>query len=182
MEKYYLNKDEAVLLVIDIQERMLPVIDKADKVGQKNEVLIEAAKLLGVPIVVTEHNADGLGHTVDQLSSKMTEAKVFHKTTFSACNKEFLSYLNEMKRNKIIVTGTETHVCVFQTVRSLLNNGFFVFLVADAVGSRTEMNLANAVSQMKDMGAVITNTETAVFDLLKESGTPEFKALLKLIK
>jgi nicotinamidase-related amidase len=182
MEKYYLNKDEAVLLVIDIQERMLPVIDKADKVGQKNEVLIEAAKLLGVPIVVTEHNADGLGHTVDQLSSKMTEAKVFHKTTFSACNKEFLAYLNETKRNKIIVTGTETHVCVFQTVRSLLDNGFSVFLVADAVGSRTEMNLANAVSQMKDMGAVITNTETAVFDLLKESGTPEFKALLKLIK
>lgn len=182
MEKYYLNKDEAVLLIIDIQERMLPVIDKVDKVLQKNEVLIEAAKLLGVPIIVTEHNAEGLGHTVDLLSHKMTEAKVFHKTTFSACNKEFITYLKEIKRNKIIVTGTETHVCVFQTVRSLLDNGFSVFLVADAVGSRTEKNLANAVSQMKDMGAVVTNTETSVFDLLKESGTPEFKALLKLIK
>lgn len=182
MEKYYLNKDEAVLLIIDIQDRMLPVIDKADKVSQKNEVLIEAAKLLNVPIIFTEHNVEGLGHTVDKLSQKAPEAKIFHKTTFSACNKEFLAYLKEMKRKKIIVTGTETHVCVYQTVRSLLDNGFSVFLVADAVGSRVEMTLVNAVSQMKDMGAVITNTETAVFDLLKESGTPEFKALLKLIK
>ncbi len=179
MEKYYLNKDEAVLLIIDIQDRMLPVIDKADKVSQKNEVLIEAAKLLGVPIIFTEHNAEGLGHTVDQLSQKATEAKVFHKTTFSACNKEFLAYLDATNRNKIIVTGTESHVCVFQTVRSLLDKGFYVFLVEDAVGSRAEMNLNNAISQMKDMGAVITNTETAVFDLLKESNTPEFKTLLK---
>ena len=182
MEKYYLNKEEAVLLIIDIQERMLPAIDKVDKVLQRNEVLVEAAKLLGVPIIVTEHNAEGLGHTVNQLSSKMTEAKVFNKNTFSACNKEFLDNLNNLKRKKIIVTGTETHVCVYQTVRSLLDNGFSVFLVEDAVGSRAEMTLINAIKQMKEMGAVITNTETAVFDLLKESGTPEFKALLKLIK
>lgn len=182
MNKYYLNKEEAVLLIIDIQERMLPVINKADNVAQRNEVLIEAAKLLGLPIIVTEHNAEGLGHTVDQLIQKMPEAKVFHKNTFSACNKEFLNNLNNLKRNKIIVTGTETHVCVYQTVRSLLDNGFSVFLVEDAVGSRAEMTLNNAISQMRDMGAVITNTETAVFDLLKESGTPEFKALLKLIK
>lgn len=182
MDKYYLNKDEAVLLIIDIQERMLPVINKADDIAQRNEVLIEAARLLGVPIIFTEHNAEGLGHTVDQLSQKVTEAKVFHKTTFSAFTSEFQDYLQKLNRSKIIVTGTESHVCVFQTSRSLLDNGFNVFLVEDAIGSRAEMTLNNAVSQLREMGAVITNTETAIFDLLKESNTPEFKALLKLIK
>ncbi len=182
MEKYFLNKDEAVLLIIDIQDRMLPVINNASSVMQRNEVLIEAAKLLGLPIIVTEHNPEGLGHTVDQLIQKMQDVKIFHKTTFSACTSEFIDYLKKLNRNKIIVTGTESHVCVFQTSRSLLDNGFSVFLVEDAVGSRAEMTLNNAISQLRDMGAVITNTETAVFDLLKESGTPEFKALLKLIK
>lgn len=182
MEKNYLNKEEAVLLIIDIQERMLPVINNANQVVQRNEVLIEAAKLLGVPIIFTEHNSKGLGHTIDQLTRRIPDAKVFHKTTFSACNEEFLTYLNEIQRKKIIVTGTESHVCVFQTSRSLLDNGFSVFLVKDAVGSRAEATLNNAVSQLRDMGAIITNTETAVFDLLEESNTPEFKTLLKLIK
>ena len=87
-----------------------------------------------------------------------------------------------MDKKKVVITGMETHVCVFQTVRDLISDGYQVFLVKDALASRTKSNFLNGLDLMKSMGAVITNTETAVFDLLKASGTPEFKLMSKMIK
>jgi nicotinamidase-related amidase len=182
MEKYYLNKEEAVLLIIDIQEKLMPAIKNSEMIIDRNKILAETAKTMNMPILVTEQYPKGLGSTVSELEEGLDGAVKYEKATFTGCSKELLEYLQETNRKKIIVTGTETHVCVYQTVRDLLNEGYFVFLVEDAVGSRTKENYDNSISLMRDMGAVISNTETIVFDLLKKSGTVEFKALMKLIK
>lgn len=183
MDKFYINRDEALLLVIDIQEKLLPVISNKEVITEKNNILISAANKLNIPIVYTEHYAKGIGPTVEDLKQNLTNAVKFDKVAFSACLEDgFLELIQETKRKKIIVTGTETHVCVFQTIRDLLNNGYQVFVPIDAVGSRQDIIKDNALSLLRDMGAVITNTELLVFDLVKISGTPEFREMLKLIK
>nr|WP_312578630.1 hydrolase [Sedimentibacter sp.] len=182
MEKYYLDKEDAILLVIDIQEKLMPAINNGDDIIGKTGVLIETAKTMDIPIIVTEQYPKGLGSTVRELDEKLENAQKYSKMAFTSCSKELLNYIKGTKRKKIIITGAEAHVCVFQTARDLLKEGYFVFLVKDGVGSRTKENYDNAISLMSEMGALITNTETIVFDLLKESGTPEFKTLMKLIK
>lgn len=182
MEKYSLDRNEAILLIIDIQEKLMPAINKSEKIINNNVILIEAAKNMDIPILVTEQYPKGLGKTVEELDKKLENAVKFNKIVFSSCSKEVLDHMYSSKRKKVIITGAETHVCVFQTVRDLLKQGFYVFVAEDAVGSRTKENYDNSIALMREMGAVITNTETIVFDLLKESGTPEFKTMMKLIK
>lgn len=182
MKKYFLDKSEAVLLIIDIQERLAPVINKADEVIKNTNVLIAMAKEMEIPILVTEQYPKGLGCTVKEISDNLEDGSKFEKNTFTGCTIEVASALKETGRKKVIITGMETHVCVFQTVRDLLTSGYQVFVVADGVSSRTVENFKNGLDLMKEMGAVISNTETILFDLLKESGTPEFRTLSKLIK
>ena len=140
------------------------------------------AKSMDIPIIITEQYPKGLGETVSKLDVNIEEIEKFEKNTFSGCIEEVIGYLKSKGRKKIIITGMETHVCVFQSVRDLIKEGYYVFVAADAVCSRTEENYKNGLDMMKDMGAVISNTETILFDMLKESGTPQFKALSKLIK
>src|SRR5690606_37736710 len=109
-------------------------------------------------------------------------APVFEKITFSGLTPEVAQALEQTNRKKIIVTGIETHVCVYQTVRDLLKEGYQVFVAEDGVCSRSKANWRNGLSLMAAMGAVITNTETVFFDLMKQAGTPLFKELSKLIK
>lgn len=182
MEKYYLNKEEAVLVIIDIQEKLVPVMSQAEKVIKNTNVLISMAKSMEMPIIVTEQYSKGLGNTVPQIDENLEDAMKFEKNTFSGCIGEVMDCLKKTGRKKVIITGMETHVCVFQSVRDLLKQGYYVFVAADAVSSRTEENYSNGLSMMQNMGAVISNTETILFDMLKESGTPQFKALSKLIK
>ena len=183
MQKYYINREDALLLVIDIQEKLLPVISNGESVIQKNNILISTANLLNIPVVYTEHYAKGMGPTAEELKQNLSNAVKFDKIAFSACLEDgFLKYINETNRKKIIVTGTEAHVCVFQTIRDLLNRGYTVFVPIDAVGSRQDEIKNNALLLLKDMGAIISNTELIAFDLVKISGTPEFKEVLKLIK
>ena len=183
MDKFYIDRNEALLLVIDIQEKLLPVISNNEVITDKNNILIAAANKLNIPVVYTEHYAKGIGPTVEQLKQNLSNAVKFDKVAFSACLEDgFLELISKTKRKKIIVTGTEAHVCVFQTIRDLLNNGYDVFVPIDAVGSREDVIKDNALSLLRDMGAVITNTELIVFDLVKISGTPEFKEILKLVK
>ena len=183
MEKFNLKREDALLLVIDIQEKLLPVIHNKEEVVNNNNILISTAKKLNLPIIYTEHYAKGIGPTVDKLKENLDTARKFDKVAFSACIEEgFLDLIKETNRKQIIVTGTETHVCVFQTIRDLLNNGYRVFVPIDAVGSRLEEIKNNALELLRDMGAVITNTELIAFDLVKISGSPEFKEILKLVK
>jgi len=182
MEKYYLNREEAILLIIDIQEKLIPAINKSEKIISNNKILVATSKNMGIPVVVTEQYPKGLGKTVEELDKDLEDAVKFSKMVFSSCSSEVLDHLQNSKRKKVIITGAEAHVCVFQTVRDLLKLGYHVFVAEDSVGSRTKENCDNAIALMREMGAVITNTESIVFDLLKEAGTPEFKTLSKLIK
>lgn len=182
MNKFELIGDETVLIVIDVQEKLVSAMKYGKQVIQNTNTIISLAKKLEIPIIVTEQYPKGLGKTVSDVSNNIEEAFTFEKTTFSGCTSEVISALAGLGRKKIIITGTETHVCVFQTVRDLLTQGYQVFLVRDAVCSRFKDNYLNGLSLISSMGAVVTNTETVFFDLLKQSGTPLFKELSKLIK
>ncbi|MBC9784246.1 isochorismatase family protein [Heliobacterium chlorum] len=182
MDKYYLDAKSTVLMIIDIQERLYAVMERGNEVVRKTGVLIAAAKRLGVPIIYVEMYPKGLGRMVTALADNLKDAHHFEKITFSGCTGEVMSCLVQMKRRKIIVAGMETHVCVFQTVRDLLRDKYRVFVVSDAVCSRDDDNRRNGLELMASMGAVVTNTETVFFDLLKRAGTELFKELSPLIK
>ena len=182
MNKYTLVREESVLLVIDIQEKLIPAMKYGEQVIRNTNTLISIAKKLGIPIIVTEQYTKGLGKTVPELSSNLAGELTFEKVAFSGCTHEVKASLEGLGRKKIIIAGMETHVCVFQTVRDLLSSGYEVFVVGDAVCSRTKENYLNGLSLMSSMGAIITNTESVFFDLIKEAGTPLFRELSKLIK
>jgi len=182
LNKYVLTLEEVILLVIDIQDRLIPAMKYGEQVIQNTNTIISVAKKLGVPIIVTEQYPKGLGKTVSDVTNNFKGSLTFEKTTFSGCTSEVTSALKGLGRKKIIITGMETHVCVFQTVRDLLAKGYQVFVVGDAVCSRTKENYLNGLSLISSMGAVVTNTETIFFDLMKQAGTPMFRELSKLIK
>ncbi len=182
MNKFTLTPNDTSLLVIDFQEKLVPAMHRTEDTVKNAGILMEIAKALEIPIIVTEQYPKGIGHTVAPLSGLFGELSPIEKMTFSACTKEVEDQLSKEPRQKILISGIEAHVCVFQTVRALLQKDYQVYVVSDAVSSRTEANYQNGLSQMREMGAVITNTETVLFDLLKESTHPKFKELSKLIR
>jgi len=169
-------------MIIDIQEKLTPAMKNGQNVINNTGILVSVANSLDIPIIVTEQYPKGLGNTVEAISEKLDGVPVYAKMKFTACTDQVNNALNKISRKKIIVTGMETHVCVFQTVRDLLSMGYDVFVAADCVCSRAEDNNKNGLSLMSEMGAVVTNTETIFFDLMKEAGTPLYKELSKLIK
>jgi nicotinamidase-related amidase len=182
LNKYTLNQEDSVLFIIDIQEKLIPAMTKAELVIKNAYTLIATAQKLGIPIIATEQYPNGLGKTVPNLSKYLDPLSIFEKVNFSGCIAGVTSILKSLGKKKVIITGMETHVCVYQTVRDLLANDYDVFIASDAVCSRTEANYLNGLTMMSSMGATITNTETIFFDLLKRAGTPVFKELSRLIK
>ena len=182
MNKFALLKEESLLLIIDIQERLVPAMKYGKQVIKNTNILISATEEMNIPIIVTEQYPKGLGQTVPEINNHLGDSLKFEKTLFTACTDEVIEALENAGKKKIIITGMETHVCVFQTTRDLISRGYEVFVVSDGVASRYKENYKNGLDLIKDMGAVITNTETILFDLLKKAGTPEFKVLSKLIK
>lgn len=177
-----LFRDNALLMIIDIQTRLVPVMSHGQKAIDGTQVLIKTSEALGMPVVVTEQYTKGLGNTVEMLMPSHSDYAVFEKNTFSGCTPEVLDFLMNAGRKQIVLVGMETHVCVYQTARALIKNGYAVFVPMDAVCSRTKENYMNGLELMRSSGAVITNVETVFFDLLKEAGTEEFRQLRKLIK
>lgn len=183
LENYFLDREDTVLLIIDVQERLVPAIWEKDRVLKNCGHLIELAKMIKVPVLVTEQYPKGLGKTVYELQSALPEYKPIEKTAFNCCGElAFLAQLGSTNRKKIVVTGMETHVCVLQTVTSLLNEGFTPHVVKDAVSSRTEANWNTGLEFLRDAGAVVSCTETVLFQLLKVAGTEEFKKISQRIK
>ena len=181
--RFFLGKDDSVLVLVDIQERLAAVMREKEKVVRNALHLIEAAKLLNIPIVVTEQYPKGLGPTVNEIREALPSSVPVEKLTFSCCGEPaFLEALSSSGRNKIILCGMETHVCVLQTCIGSLREGYTVHVVRDAVCSRTKENFAVAIDFMRDAGAVITGTETVLFQLLEKAGTEEFKAISRRIK
>jgi nicotinamidase-related amidase len=183
-EKFFLNKDNAVLVVIDVQEKLCKAMDERvlERLTKHIGILQEAAKELGLPMIVTEQYVKGLGETVAELKAQAT-APAIEKMTFSCCGETpFPDKLKASGRTQVIVTGMETHVCVLQTVLELLDAGYTVHLVRDAVMSRRKENWFVGLEAARDAGAVITSTEAVLFQLLQVAGTEEFKRLSKLVR
>jgi nicotinamidase-related amidase len=174
---------KATLAVIDIQERLLPAIFEGARVVQNTVRLIKGARALGIPVLVTEQYKKGLGATTPAVAAEIEGLTHLEKVAFSACGAAgFNEALKAKKVADVILCGIEAHVCVSQTCLDLLDNGFRVFVVADAISSRTAENARIGIERMRDAGAVIVSAEMVLFELLKAAGTDEFKQILTLVK
>ena len=184
-ERFFLAAEESLLVVIDVQERLCKAMDE-QVLGQltaNTAILLEAAHELQLPVAVTEQYVKGLGPTVDVLAEKMGTAPRYEKMAFSCCGcSEFVEQLRNSGRRQIVITGMETHVCVLQTVLELLDAGYQVQVVRDAVMSRSKHTWNTALEEMRQAGAVITCTESVLFQWLRVAGTEPFKKLSKLVK
>lgn len=182
---FFLDCDKAVLVVIDVQEKLCVAMDEnvLKKLVKNIGILLESAAELNVPVLLTEQYVKGLGATLPELRDKAVSAPCFEKMSFSCCgSSEFVEALKATGRTQVIITGMETHVCVLQTVIELRQAGLDVHIVKDAVMSRNKQNWQTAIQGMTLAGAVPTSTESAMFQLLKVAGTDEFKKLSKLVR
>jgi nicotinamidase-related amidase len=183
MDKFLLNRDEAVLVIVDIQEKLAVVMGEREKVIRNTLHLIDAARLLRIPILVTEQYPKGLGPTVAEIREALPCYEPVEKLAFSCCGEPgFMKALEATGKRKIILCGMETHVCVLQTCIGSLREGYTVHTVRDAICSRSQENFITGIGFMRDAGAVITGTETVLFQLLERAGTEEFKIISRRIK
>ena len=182
-----LQRDRSTLVVIDMQERLMPAIAEGDAVTRAAGILIEASRQLDVPVVVTEQYPKGLGPTVDAIASLLpNDAAVVEKMTFSAArNLDFVSHVEGFKaggRDHVVVCGVESHVCVMQTAADLDAQGYTVHIVVDACGSRAPASKDAALARFGALGISRVTTEMALFEWLEAAGTAEFKAVSRLVK
>ena len=178
-----LKPESTALLIIDIQERILPVISNHERVVEYTLKLIKGFRALGLPIYYTEQYPKGLGPTARLIMDELGDLKPFDKMSFSCSGAGEL--FNEFKRknlSQIVVCGVESHVCVQQTVLDLIENGLQVNLAADAVSSRKEIDYLTALDRMRHHGVEVTTTEAILFELLNVCGTPQFKEVSKIVK
>jgi nicotinamidase-related amidase len=173
-----LERDRAALVVIDVQEAFRKAVDSFDDVAAGTATLIEGARTLGLPIVVTEQYPKGLGSTVPEVAAHLEGISPLEKVVFSACRADGFDLDG---RDQALVCGIETHVCVNQTVHDLLDRGVEVHVAADAVSSRTAANRELGLHKMEESGAILSSVETALFELVGRAGTDEFKAVQKLV-
>ncbi len=180
-----LEVKRCALVVVDIQEKLLPPIFNREQLVRNSQLLLRLAGILNMPVIATTQYVRGLGPIVPEIASLLPPGDHIDKMEFSCFgNERFCSVTKGLgaERNTLIVCGMETHICVMQTVLAALNNGYLVHVPADAVGSRTEMNWKIGLDRMRDAGAVISSTEMAMYELLRASGTPAFKQMLPYIK
>uniref|UniRef100_A0A7V6CD77 Hydrolase n=1 Tax=Thermodesulfobacterium geofontis TaxID=1295609 RepID=A0A7V6CD77_9BACT len=186
IEKYLINTDKTLLIIIDIQEKLIKAMDKdvAKEVIKNNLILIETAKIFDIPIILTEQYPKGLGHTIEEIKKALPLYEPIEKITFNSfLEPNFEKNLDKYKdRKKVILTGMETHVCVWQTAVDLIKRNYTVFVPKDAVCSRKKNDWETGLDLIKSAGGILTTTETLVFQILKKAGTPEFKKILELIK
>ncbi len=183
-----LSHARAALLVVDIQERLAPAMPESvlAQLVRNTTILIETARRLGLPIVVSQQYPKGLGATIGPIEDALANAPLLHrfdKLEFSAASAPaFTALAPALGRDQWIVCGMEAHVCVYQTARGLTGRGYQAHVVADAVSSRTSANWRIGLGLVEKAGAIVTSTEVCVFDLLERAGSDDFKALSKLIK
>ena len=176
---------QPVLVIVDVQERLFNAMDAArrDEMVKNLKVLLAAARRLGVPVLLTEQYPKGLGRTLPELKALLEDTAPIEKTAFSCCGAAgFTARLRELAPDRVLLAGMEAHVCVLLTALDLLGQGVPVSVVADAVCSRTAANLELGLAQARQAGAVVTATETVVFQLLGGADTDAFRELSKLLR
>ena len=179
-----LRREDTALLMIDMQERLLPAVADQEEIMKNSHKLLSAAPVLQLPAMYTEQYPKGIGPTVKSLLDILPEGTDrFEKTAFSCCDQPgFLEKLDAMGRPVTVLFGIETHICVLSTAMDLVRSGRRAVLAADAGGSRTARNKELALNAMSSIGVSVLPTETIISQLLGASGTAEFKALLPLFK
>lgn len=179
-----LSRETAALAVIDMQEAFRPVITDFAEVASRIAIAVEGARLLEVPVLVTEQYPKGLKHTAGEIVERLPVAlKPIEKSCFSSCGADdFISQLTSRNVKQVLVCGIEAHICVLQTSLDLLARGFEVFLLVDCITSRRPENKQAALARLTQAGAIQTTLEMVLFEMMRTADSPQFKAIQKLIK
>lgn len=174
---------DSALIVIDMQERLVPAMQAPARTIRNTRLLLAAAREMEVPVLMTEQYSQGLGHTVPEVAQAAAGAPVFEKMHFASMDDpDFARAFRALGRRQAVIAGMEAHICVVQTAASLMEEDYEVFVVSDATASRTLDSERACVERLNALGAGIVTTEMAVFEWLGRAGTPAFKRLLQLIK
>ena len=175
--------DKTALLIIDVQGKLAQLMHDKKALFDNLGRIVRGVKTLEIPILWAEQNPEGLGPTIPAIAEQLPELDPIAKTSFSCCGSEdFIEALSWVSRKQILVVGIEAHVCVYQTVMDLLERGYEVQVVADAVSSRTLENKKIGLKKMTGAGAGITSVETALFEILRVAKGEKFKEILKIVK
>ncbi len=180
-----LEAENCALLVIDIQEKLLPPIYERERLVRNSQLLIRLARILDVPVIASTQYAKGLGKTVSDVASLLPNGDIVDKLQFYCFGSDvFCSLVKNLpgNRNTMLLCGMETHICVMQTALAALRNGYLVHVASDAVSSRSEWNWKVGLERMRAAGAIISSTEMMIYELLRASGTPAFKEILPHLK
>jgi hypothetical protein len=176
-------RDQTAGLVIDIQERLFPFISGHETLAVNSGILIRGLQALSIPILRTQQYTKGLGPSIQPVLQLFLGEDHIEKVAFSCCDEpSFISRLAALNKKFIVLTGIETHVCVLQTTLDLLEKGFIPVVIEDCVSSRRLNDKIRAIERMDKSGAIITTYEAVLFELLRYSGTEEFKVISKLVK
>lgn len=176
-------RDKTAALVIDFQHVLFPHIHDHELLLKNVPILLKGLKILNIPMFVTEQYVKGLGATVQTIADCLQDTERIEKSTFSCCDEpKFMLDLASAAVENVIITGIESHVCVLQTVIDLIGHGYRPVVVEDCISSRKESDKKIAMERMRQEGAYITTYESILFELLRSSGTDEFKAISRLVK
>jgi len=174
-----LERDRTALVVVDVQEAFRPGVDRFDEVARGAGALVQAAHIMGLPVLVTEQYPQGLGATVPEVAGHLGDTEPLPKTVFSGASADGFDLGG---RDQVLICGIETHVCVYQTAAELLSDGVEVHVAEDAVSSRSALNRDVGLRKMAELGAKATSVETSLFEMLGRAGTDEFKQVQGLVK
>lgn len=178
-----LNTNDTVLFVIDVQDRLVGMLKNSEEITKNNSILAKTAKVLNVPIIASEQYPKGLGSTILEVREHINPENIYEKTSFSALEEDCIkTKLKELSPKNIILTGIESHICVYQTALDLISEGYNVYVVKNAVSSRKSKDYKTSLELMHDFGAKLTCVETVLFELLRTSKHPNFKEIQALIK
>lgn len=178
-----LTPDKAILVVVDVQGKLAHLMHEKEALFDSLRKVIQGVQVLGIPILCAEQNPDRLGPTIPEVAELLCGIQPISKLSFSCCrNDRFVQALEAAGRSQVLIAGIETHVCVYQTALDLLERGYEVEVVTDAVSSRTPQNKEAGLQKMRDAGVGLTTTEMVLFELLQEAQGQQFREILKLVK
>lgn len=178
-----LTAEETMLVIIDIQGNLYQSMDDKLFLLENSRKLIQGISVFRIPMIVTEQTPEKLGPTIPEINELLTDTKPISKASFSCWkNQDFIKAVKSKTRRQVLVAGIEAHVCVYQTAMDLLDEGYAVHVVADAVSSRTARNREIGIGRMRDAGIAVMSTEMVLFELLKTAESDKFKDIFKIVK
>ena len=178
-----LTTQDAVLVILDVQDKLASVIFERERTLDALQRLIRGARALELPVLWLEQNPGRLGATVPEVAAALEGLTPIAKMSFSGCDSgEFRSALEATGRRQVLLAGVEAHICVYQTTMGLRESGYEVHVVSDAVSSRTAENRTLALTRVRDLGAIVTSVEMALYELLRVADGERFKAVLRIVK